>query len=124
MNKRDITVNILKCPNGYRMSSPENPSRSCYLCSSMYEKIIGEEVVGEVTFIFRKIKGIAEEYVFPFRFNDGALESHYIEDKDDKYAWNYLKYDDLLGVAINIELLKKWVGKSMFSIEMEYEIEI
>jgi len=125
-DKKEITVNVRKdrYRGSYRISGLKTPNRYCYLCPSMYEKIIGAEVVGKVKFILRKIKGKASNYVFPFRFDGGALESYYIEEGELSYAWNYLKYDELLGEAINIRLLKRWAGKSMFSIEMEYEVEI
>ena len=114
---------VFDCDEGeYEMSKLESPNNVCLLCQEVYDEVIGEEVVGEVTFILRKIKGRATDYVSPFRITAGknseygelALEIH------NGTKWYYAKYLNMLGHAIDAIELKKWAGRNMFSIEMEY----
>jgi len=123
MDKFEITVNIEYKENieGYRMSDLKNPNRYCDLCEGMYKKLIGKKVLGKVTFILKKIKGEATDYIFPFRISDGLVFED-LEYHDGK-RWDYLKTERLLGKAIDIKLFKRWLGKSKFSIEVEYEID-
>jgi len=103
--------------NEYIMSDLEHSRRHCYLCRNMYEKLIGKEVTGKVTFILKKIKGRANNYFFPFSIKEDNLMVHY------GTHWMYAKTLDLLEDVMDREMLQKWIGRSMFSIEVEYEIE-
>jgi len=110
-----FTVNVEKNRYGsYSVSAPASVNTVCVLCRDVYERAIGKDVVGEVTFILRKIKGKAEDYIFPFRIRKEDLEIR------EKHGWGYAKCLDWLADAIDADELSEWAGKSKFSIEMEW----
>jgi len=115
MKEYKITLNVSynTTSQAYEISKPGSPSQRCYLCRSTYRRVVGREVVGKVTFILRKIKGKARDYIFPFRIFTDDLEMH-------EYFWLYQKAGGLLWDAFDFKKLKKWAGKSMFSIEVEW----
>ncbi len=111
-----ITLNVRyedEC-HEYTVSKPGSPGDYCDLCGDEYEDIIGSEVVGDVTFILRKIKGNAKDYVHPFSIRGANLMAH------DGKQWEYMKTMALLSYALDTKALRKWAGKSMFAIEMEW----
>lgn len=112
------TVNIVfsECSQEYKMYELNTTAHRCTFCKDTYEEVVGKEVVGEVTFILRKIQGRAKDYVFPLRYKkiSDRLEFH------DGETWEYAKYIELLGWVIDAEKFRKWAGRSMLSLEMEY----
>lgn len=94
----------------FKLSSPD---KCCRLCKSVYEEVIGKEVVGKVTFILRKIDGKAKDYIHPFRIRNSSLEIH-------QGYWYYGQCLSYLKDAFDSQKLKKWAGTSKFSIEMEW----
>ena len=118
MKAYKVTVNVRfdEDYDEYIMTEPESTDsyREATLCREVYEEVIGEEVVGEVTFILRKIKGKATDYISPFSIRKDALHIH------DGRKWYYAKYLEILERAMDVKELKKWAGKSIFSVEMEY----
>ena len=116
MRAYKITVNVKfdEERDEYVMSKLESTRHNCTLCRKTYEQVIGKEVVGKVTFILRKIKGKATDYISPFSIRKDALHIH------DGRKWYYAKYLEILERAMDVKELKKWAGKSMFSVEMEY----
>jgi len=114
MKPYKITVNIEynERRNNYKITTPKG---TCDLCKNQYEELIGKEVVGEVDFILRKIKGNAADYINPFMVDDYALHSHW-----RGHIWKYQKYTRLLAFAIDTKALLKWAGDGMFSLEVEY----
>jgi len=120
MKAYKITVNVKFDGCEYivsKIGSPKIDKRNwdiCHLCRETYEEVIGKEVVGEVTFILRKIKGKATDYINPFRFSTNSLQIH------DGEEWDYAKTREILSLAIDMKKLSKWAKKEMFSIETEY----
>lgn len=116
MKAYKVTVNVRfdEDYDEYIMTELESPVGEATLCREVYEEVIGEEVVGKVTFILRKIKGKATDYISPFSIREDSLHIH------NGRKWYYAKYLEILEHAIDVKKLKKWAGKGMFSIEMEY----
>jgi len=118
MKPYKITVNIEYDAN-LKEYAAITPKGTFHLCKDEYEELIGKEVVGEVDFILRKIKGNAADYINPFKFSeiyyeDESLLVHYYN------RWHYQKDVRLLNRAIDTKALLKWAGRRMFSIEVEY----
>ena len=104
-----IKLNIIKTNRGYKVQDD-----MCYFCSKEYLRLIGD-VTGNVTFIFKKIKGRATEYNNPFRIRYKSLQIHYYD------KWIYCKMLSHLSRVIDINEIIKWAGTSTLSLEVEYE---
>lgn len=111
----------------YDLKVNKTSKGACGLCSFIYNRVMGEDAVGKITFQLTRVTGKANDYKLPFRIRqdeDGDFELQ-IHDNIDyntgesspKDAWQYAKYLSLLKHVIDIKKLKKWAGKSKFLIK-------
>jgi hypothetical protein len=106
--------------SGYNLINPKYSFQTCHLCEEMYNDIVGKEVVGNVTFILKKIKGKPTDYINPFRIvRDDCCSEDVLQVHDGK-TWEYAKWIYLMDEVIDIEQITEWAGEDMFALEMEW----